>query len=201
MLPHCPVVRTHVRSHIRNRVLSFKTLTDEEQKEFWRLSRFYWKEALRCEEVKAHLAGAVMLGSALEALLTLMVDCHSEEAELTGEIPTKKGKAKPLLDWQLSELLKVAKAANWLPVGPGANGDWNHKAAKIGDYAELVRRLRNLLHPARYTKDHSGKRVTRKYLQTQFEVALLCRDWLVSHNNKRLLEDLAKEDCQGNSGH
>jgi hypothetical protein len=25
-------------------------LTDDEQKELWRLQRFYWKEAIRCED-------------------------------------------------------------------------------------------------------------------------------------------------------
>jgi hypothetical protein len=49
------------------------TLQDDEEKEFYRLSRFYWKEAVRCEEAKAYLAGCVMLGSALETLLILMV--------------------------------------------------------------------------------------------------------------------------------
>ena len=41
--------------------------TEEEEREFWRLYRFYWREAERCEEAKAYLAGCVMLGSALEA--------------------------------------------------------------------------------------------------------------------------------------
>ena len=35
--------------------MPFTTLTDEEEKELYRLSRFYWREALRCEEAKAYL--------------------------------------------------------------------------------------------------------------------------------------------------
>ena len=38
---------------------------DEEEKERFRLQRFYWKEAIRCQDAKAYLAGCVMLGSAL----------------------------------------------------------------------------------------------------------------------------------------
>ena len=61
--------------------MPFTTLTDEEEKELYRLSRFYWQEALRCEEAKAYLAGCVMLGSALETLLILMINIYAAEAE------------------------------------------------------------------------------------------------------------------------
>jgi hypothetical protein len=53
--------------------------------------------------------------------------------------------------------------------------------------------VRNLAHPARYIKDHYGKRVTNKYLQRQFEVVLLCRDWLSHHNNTALVQHLKAE--------
>ena len=45
--------------------MAFTTLTDEEEKELNRLSRFYWQEALRCEKAQAYLAGSVMLGSCI----------------------------------------------------------------------------------------------------------------------------------------
>jgi hypothetical protein len=180
--------------------LNFQTLTEEEQKEFYRLSRFCWKEARRCEEAKAYLAGSVMLGSALETLLILMINCHPDEAANSGKIPEKHGKPKHLVDWTLVELLKVAKAANWLPAEPAVNNDWNRKGARIGDHAEFVRVVRNFLHPARYCKDHSHRRVTRGIFETQLEVALLCRDWLVAHNNKCLLERPFREKIGAVSG-
>jgi hypothetical protein len=74
--------------------MPFMTLTDEEENELYRLQSFYWQEALRCEQVKAYLAGCVMLGSALETLLILMINCHSDEAERTGKHPVLRGKAK-----------------------------------------------------------------------------------------------------------
>jgi hypothetical protein len=61
----------------------FTTLADEEEKEFYRLNQFYWKEALRCEESKACLAGCVMLGSALETLLILDDQLLFHEADKT----------------------------------------------------------------------------------------------------------------------
>src|ERR1017187_5057257 len=170
--------------------MPFTTLTDEEEKELSRLNQFYWKEALRCEEAKAYLAGCVMLGAALENLLILMINCYSDEADLTGKVPTVKGKSKPLLSWKYIELLRVAKAAKWLPSALDLEDEWSSRKARIGDYAEVVRMVRNLAHPACYVADHYRSRVTRKYLQRQFEVVLLCRDWLAERNNKSLREHM-----------
>jgi len=63
----------------------------------------------------------------------------------------------------------------------------------IRDRPLLVCLARNLAHPARYRKDHSGRRVTARYLRQQFDVVEICRDWLVAHNNKALLQSLKPE--------
>jgi hypothetical protein len=173
--------------------MAFTTLTDEEEKELNRLSRFYWQEALRCEKAQAYLAGSVMLGSALETMLILMINCYSDEADQTGKVPTIKKKPKALLNWKYIELLRVAKAANWLPSALDLENEWSSRKARIGDYAEVVRMVRNLAHPACYVADHYRGRVTRKYLQRQFEVVLLCRDWLSERNNKSLREHMKAE--------
>ncbi len=174
--------------------MPFATLTDGEEKELYRLQRLYWNEALRCEEAKAYLAGCVMLGSALETLLILMINCYDDEADKTGKVPTAKGKPKPLLDWKFIELLRVVKAAGWLPSQLDLSNDkWSSRKARIGDYAEVVRMVRNLVHPASYASEHFRCRVTAKYLQRQFEVVVHCRDWLSARNNKSLLEHMKAE--------
>src|SRR5580658_5005942 len=124
--------------------MPFKTLTEEEEKELWRLNRFYWKEAERCEEAKAYLAGCVMLGSALENILILMISLYDEDADRTGKVPLKDGKPKPILKWDLVELLRVAKAAGWLPAGLKLGEAWDTRKARVGDYAEATREMRNL---------------------------------------------------------
>jgi len=169
------------------------TLTDEEEKEFCRLQHFYWREALRCEEAKAYLAGCIMLGSALETLLMLMVNVYPEEAEQTGKTPTKNGKPKRLIEWDLGELLRVAKAAQWLPSALHLSDEWNSRKARVGDYAEVVRMVRNLAHPARYAADHYRSRVTQRYLHRQFDIVLACRDWLAERNNKSIMEHMNAE--------
>ncbi len=82
---------------------NFLLLTEEQERELYRLSRFYRKEAQRCEKAGAYLAGCVMLGSALETLLMLMVNCYAEEAMATGCVP--KRNPRPLVDWTLGPLL------------------------------------------------------------------------------------------------
>jgi hypothetical protein len=81
-----------------------------------------------------------------------------------------------------------------LPSALDLNDDWNWRKAKVGDYAEVARMMRNLAHPARYLKDHTGRRVTNRYLQRQFEVVLVCRDWLAAHNNRELLKAIEVEE-------
>lgn len=173
--------------------MPFTTLTDEEEREVYRLQRVYWREARRCQKAKAYLAGCVMLGSALETLLILMISVYPDEAEQTGKVPCYKGAPKPLLEWRLIELLRVAKVAGWLPSNLNLDDRWCNRRARIGDYAEVVRGVRNLVHPIRYVEDHRGRRVTARFLQRQFDVVRLCRDWLMHHNKKHLIEYMKAE--------
>lgn len=173
--------------------MPFTTLTEDQEKELYRLNRLYWREAVKCERAEAYLAGCVMLGSALETLLILMINCYADVAERTGAAPMKKGQTRPLLEWTLADLLKVAKVAQWLPAGLALTDDWNNRKTRIGDHAEVVRMVRNLAHPARYVEDHHRKRVTQKYLQRQFKVIEICRDWLAERNNRTLLDHMKAE--------
>jgi hypothetical protein len=72
--------------------MTFDTLSDEDSKELYSLSRFYWREARRYERAGACLAGRVVLGSAFETDLMLMVNVFAEEAESTGKLPTRIGR-------------------------------------------------------------------------------------------------------------
>lgn len=156
-------------------------LTPAQVKELYRLASFYWREAGRCENAKAYLAGCVMLGSGVECALILFTDAYFDEALKTGVFPKGKGGAmKSLLDWTFAENLRVAKAAKWLPSGLKPGIRFRHqKSAKIGDYMELVRRLRNLVHAARYAQDHHRKRITKRYFDYAEEICGIAKDWLV----------------------
>ena len=176
--------------------LSFSTLDDETFREFNRLWKYYWREANKCEESKSYLAGCTMLGSSLETMLFLMVDLYPDEAESTGKIPKKNGKIKPFLAWNLGELLRVAKAAGWLSSALDLEDEWDFKKAKIGDYAEIVRMVRNLSHPARYSQDHFGKRITKKYFDRLYEIVDACRKWLLQHVETSILVDIKDKNLE-----
>jgi hypothetical protein len=127
-----------------------------------------------------------------------LVDPHGqrlrEEAEKTGKIPSPRGKPKPLLKWDLAELLTVAQKAGWLPSALDLKDDWNWRKAKVGDYAEVVRMMRNLAHPARYLKDHHGRRVTNK-ISTAAVCSRACMPRLArGRNNSELLKQLEEEE-------
>jgi hypothetical protein len=177
----------------------FLNLTEDQARELYRLARTYQREARRCEEAKAYLAGCIMLGASLETMLKLIVYVYEDEAAATGKVPTiyKKNLAKqvpkPLLKWSLEEMLNVVTAAGWLPSEANVNGDWNKHGAKIGDWAKFAQRVRNLVHPGAWTRDHFGRRVTAGIFRTQREVVDLCKDWLIYHNNKRLRTDLRRK--------
>ncbi len=171
-------------------------LTQAQEKELYRLQRFYWAEAKRCEDANAHLAGCVMVGSAVECLMVLFTNIFFEEALATGKAPTRKnGKIKPLLKWDLGDFFPVAKAANWFPE------TIKGKRAAIRDSAVTLKQIRNLVHPARYLQDHHGRRVTKKFLAFSFETALDARDWLLDRVEtdieKRLQEEEPSQEQMG----
>jgi hypothetical protein len=53
---HCIGRPDFVNALRRHATMPFTALTDEGEKELYRLQRLYWR-ALRCEEAKAYLAG------------------------------------------------------------------------------------------------------------------------------------------------
>ncbi len=136
-----------------------------------------------------------MLGWALETILILMVIIDSVEIEKIKAYPIRKDLPKPLLDWTLADLLKAAKKANWLPNKLQPDQGWDERKAQIGDCAEVARRVGNLIHPARYLKDHYKSGVTDKFFQRQFEIVLICGDGLLANNNNNaFLEGLKEQE-------
>jgi hypothetical protein len=155
-------------------------LTKAQEKELYRLSRFYWREATRCASAKAYLAACTMLGSATECLLILFTNVYFDEALKTPTAIKKKLGTKSLLRWSLQDLIDVARDARWLKSGLKPGTRFKHqKSAKIGDYVDMLRAIRNLIHPLRYAQDHSGQRVTKRYFDHCDEILSLARDWLV----------------------
>ena len=92
-------------------------LPDELHNEILRLANQYHREAEKCRDSKAYLAGCIMIGAAFEALLLAFVNCYQEEASSSEVAPRRRGFPKPLLDWSLAELLAVAKKTKLVTIG------------------------------------------------------------------------------------
>lgn len=174
-------------------------LTEEQYNEVVRLARTYHREALRCRDGKAYLAGCVMMGAALEASLLAFVNCYPDEALCSTVAPTKGGITKPLAHWSLAELLAVAKERGWLPSALSLDEEWNDKKAQIGDYTEVLREIRNLIHPARHMLDLPRKRITKRYLETSFEIFEVATDYLLNKIGKSLHAAFEADDEEGDA--
>jgi len=165
-------------------------LEEDEFNQLLRISKFYRKQASFCAESKAYLAGCVMSGAALEAVLITFVHLYGEGAEKNVPLPKKNDSIKPLLDWTLNELIQLARKMTWLPSGLHEGENWNTRKAKIGDYAIVLKEIRNLIHPTRYLKDHSPRRITKKYLSRSLEILDTTLEYLAAHNARELKKKL-----------
>lgn len=166
-------------------------LPEEVYNEVIRLAKGYRREAERCLDSKAFLAGCIMIGAAFEALVLMLANCYPDEAYTSRFAPRRGRLPKPLLDWSLADLLAVAKERNCLPSGLSRGEEWDGARAQIGDYGEVIREIRNLVHPARYAVDFPRKRITKRYLDSAFEILDVAFDYLL-----RKLEESLRKDWQ-----
>jgi hypothetical protein len=145
-------------------------LTENQFQELMRLCRLYRREADRAMDARAYLAGCVMIGAALEADLLATCDCYSDEIPEELIPKQKNGKPKRLLDWTLFQLLRVARECGWLPAHLNVQEEWDEKRADIGDYAVVLKDMRNLVHASRHIADFPKSRVTKRRMEMCFEI-------------------------------
>ena len=164
-------------------------LTEDQFNELLRLSTYYHGLAKKCMKAKAYLPACIMAGSALEAAVPAMCECCYDEILQTSLPIDRKHKTKPLLHWTLHECLKVARGCGWLPSGLARGESWRNEKAKTGDYAIVVKELRNLVHPSCYLDDLPRGRLTKGRAKLVFrvmsDVANLFHDRLVMRADLR----------------
>jgi len=132
----------------------------------------YETEADICYNAGAYLASCIMLAASIQGLLVLLTGSRPDEAKKAVRQVNKKLKLSSLLRWDLDELLKVAKQANWIPseLPP-------HPYFSLGDVSdtlsiERIRELRNLVHPGRLVKERGGITITKQELDTMHATCL-----------------------------
>ena len=115
----------------------------------------FWKEANKCYENKCYLACMILYGAVLEALLLAMCFVYQDKVRKTNKyqevkqkcIKKKIRKRGFMLEFTLSDLLKIGEELKWLPM--------KEKIEDIGlfeDWVQWVKETRNLIHPARWLK-------------------------------------------------
>lgn len=134
------------------------------------LFEFYQQEARKCGDGGAYLAGGVLLASALEAALLAMAQCFPQDVKRAVRASGSKEMARPPEDLGLSQLLDIARRLDWLPSAgePAANID--PSKAQVGDYVEVIRALRNLVHPSVCLKEFDSVDVRPEHLDLLFRV-------------------------------
>lgn len=171
-------------------------LSEDIYNEVIRLANLYHRQAKKCQGANAYLAGCIMMGASFEALLLSFANCYPDEAVKSPVAPRKKGEVKPLIEWTLANLLAVVKERNWLPSALSTNEEWDDAKAQIGDYGEVMKDIRNLVHPARYAVDMPRKRITKKYLEGSLEIVEVACDYLMERIGESLQEAMEKEKAK-----
>jgi hypothetical protein len=137
-------------------------LTPAEAYELLRLAfTTYRKQAHHCYIFNAPLAGCIMAGAAVEAVLTAVTCMRYDEALKTGKAPKcvwgkRRGEPKELLNWNFLQLLNVAKHAKWLPEELTLAEHLDSREVKTPVRTDSIRAISELMHPARYLKNKSG---------------------------------------------
>ncbi|HHY45431.1 MAG TPA: hypothetical protein GX512_06965 [Firmicutes bacterium] len=134
------------------------------------LFTFYRDEAERCRESGAYLASCVLLASALEAALLAMAECFAREVSEFTRRSRAKELSRPRKEWGLSQLLLIARNLDWLPSSHREIESLDPHDAKVGDYIEVVRVIRNLIHPGIYLREYPGEAITEKHLDISYRV-------------------------------
>lgn len=166
------------------------TIRNREYEKLLRLAALLHRESVRCLGAKAYVAGCAAASAALGALLLVMLHVYADEVDAAGQVVMFRGRAKHVFDWKFSEMLRVASGMGWLPTGLPKGGKWITRRAKIGDYAEVLRQTRNLIHPARYVLDLSPARVPKRYLEGSIEVFEVASQHLYAKVLSSLRQDL-----------
>ena len=126
-----------------------------------RLKHLYHREALRCLQARAYVAGAVMVGAALETTLMALVHVRDNEILSWPHLPKKRRTTRPVLEWDFATLLRAAEYAGWLPRNLADDEEFSYRKAARGDYARLLHLHRNLVHPTRYIQPRAASRSRR----------------------------------------
>ncbi len=161
------------------------SVSDDEFNSLLKLIEQNRLEVDKCKKAGASLASCVMIGAAMEAGLLGMAYCCEDEVSRSETFRTKQ---KPdLREWNLYDLLVLANEMKWLPtkvpidkIARKSEID-SDDALKQGDvwyFADVVREVRDLVHPGRNLRLWSGVQTSKEYLESVEETVEIVFDVL-----------------------
>ena len=145
------------------------------------------EEAERCAQAESFEPACVMVGAAVESALIAHVCIFQAEvraAKLWRKRRNRKTNTeeeKPLLDWALEDLIRVAVKMKWLPVAAGvpASDPVGKLAGEVGDAVRFIQEVRNLVvHPGKAIRDEHRAAIGHDDYQVAYGVARAVFDHL-----------------------
>jgi hypothetical protein len=164
------------------------------------LTRFYKREAEKCEQQRAYLAGSILYGAALEAGLLAMARCYPSQVRRTRTYQRHKGQR--LDKWELDSLLKLGRELNWtlskLPIDKtarksGVSPERAYARGDLGYAADVVREIRDMAHPGRYVRLWKGVKITKGYYVFCETIVRLVFDHLYQTLEQSIRKSLEKK--------
>jgi hypothetical protein len=148
----------------------------------------YIAEMEKCGRAGAYFAGCVMAASALEAVLLAKVNLeflNDEKRKLS-----KFKRKKSLVRLTLGELIETAREVGWFPFAPDEEIERNLRKAKIGNLMEVVREIRNMLHPGKWLKDYPDiKHINKEHFEASYSIL----KGAIDHLYNQLITELRKK--------
>jgi hypothetical protein len=148
-------------------------ISDEDFDALRKLIEQFRTEADNCKKACAPLAGCIMIAGALEAGILAMAYCCEDEVSKTDTF--RRTHEPDLRQWGLKDLLDLAREMAWLPTTvpmdkiarlSGVDPDEALKNGDLWYFAEVVREVRDLVHPGRNLRLWSGIGPTKEYLDS-----------------------------------
>jgi hypothetical protein len=151
-------------------------LSERRLKKLGTLIKGYQREVDGCTRAQAYHAACIILGAQVEGMLLGM--CCLRENEVRkwfADLPASQRPKNSINQWDLATLSRVARDLKWLPAR-------HHPRAhtKVGDWVDVLREIRNLVHPGKHIRDYPKVRIGRLHLSDAQAVCGAVERYLLS---------------------
>ena len=130
-----------------------KPLSGRRYNALMRLMELYDREAQRSLKAKAYHAACVFRAALLESVMLAICSIYADELD---QEEILAGKPTELINWNLGQLIAATTRAGWLP-----KRRTKYSRRKIGEWVDIVRKIRNTLHPGNYLRNRPHIRISR----------------------------------------